>query len=322
MRRTRHIASPLRRTAAATVLLAGLLVGGATAYTMWPRSASSATEAPSRHRLVPAEDPAPAEVLEPRATPERMRRLTQALEEHVREGPGRKIGIYVQDIETGRTAGVNERERFLAASLIKLPVMSAAFELWEEKPELKTRRALTWMEWMITVSDNASTDRLIDLVGGPEVVIQFCEDRGWPDFRVRHAILNHRGRKGLNECTAKEVVEFLVALDQRSLVSEAADAEMWEILRRQQKVARLPAGLPKQEDIVIGNKTGTLSNALHDAGIVHTPRARYAICVLISGQRSEYSANRFCRQISRLVFNTLHGPDPSLQANARPPDSL
>lgn len=255
----------------------------------------------------PSEVPAEPET-EPQVTAEQMQRLTAELQALCANVPARRAAIYVQEIETGLTASVNPNRHFLAASLIKLPVMAAAFQTWEKRPERKTRTALTWLEWMMTVSDNASTDRLIDMVGGPEVVTSLCARRGWENLQVRHAILNHRGRRGLNLCTAREVTEFLVALDRRELISEEADEEMWQVMLRSRKLLRIPAGVPKLPGVEVGNKSGTLGNVLHDAAIVRTPRTRYALCILLSGQRSESAGNRFCQQVSRVVFDTLHGP--------------
>lgn len=216
--------------------------------------------------------------------------------------------VHVQDLTTGETASANADRTFLAASLIKVQVMAAAYARWEKRPELKTKRALQWVEQMITVSDNAATDRMIDLAGGPDQVNRFCAAHGCPKLHISHKILNWGGRRGLNTCTAREMVDLLAALDRRELVTPEADEEMWQVLLRQKKVLRIPAGVPKLAGVEVGNKTGTLGNALHDAGIVRTPRARYAICILLSGQRSEYLGNRFCKQVSRRVFEALHGP--------------
>jgi len=244
---------------------------------------------------------------EPDPLSSRVARLEMKLRALCSKAPARRSAVYVQEIDSGLTAGVNPNRAFVAASLIKLPVMAAAYRLWEEEPERKTPLARTWLEWMITVSDNASTDRLIDLVGGPEVVTELCEDRGWPNLRVRHAIQNHRGRRGRNVCTAREVAEFLVALEERRLVSEEADEEMWQVLRRQKKLRRIPAGIPKLPGVEVGSKTGTLGSVLHDAAIVRTPRTRYALCILLAGQRSDAAGERFCRTVSRSVFDALHG---------------
>ena len=106
------------------------------------------------------------------------------------------------------------------------------------------------------------------------------------------------------------MVDLLVALDQRRLVSETADEEMWRVLLRQKKRHRIPEGIPHRPGVQIGNKTGTLGNALHDAGIVHTPNGRYALCILLSGQKSDASGEKFCRQVSRLVYHSLGGEEP------------
>lgn len=279
----------------------------------------SHTAAPSHTlRRASAQEPAPApdeETVEP-ATGEQMQRLQEGLGELSSHSPARHAAVYVEDLESGLSAAVNPDRKFVAASLIKLPVMAATYRAWTSHPERRTARARAWMEWMITLSDNSSTDRLIDLVGGPEVVTHLCQDRGWTDLRVRHAILNHRGRRGLNTCTARQITKLLVALDHRRLVSPEADEEMWTVLRRQKHLQRIPAGIPKLPGVEVGNKTGTLGMVLHDAGIVHTPRTRYALTILLDHQNSDAAGDRFCRQVSRFVFNVLHGPVRE-QENAR-----
>lgn len=260
----------------------------------------------------PDEGPIPS-----RVTAEEMSELQAQLREAVSHAPARMAAVYVEDIGSGLTAAANPNREFTAASLIKLPVMGATYAQWERHPEQKTPNARWWMEEMITVSDNASTDRLIDLVHGPERVTRFCADRGWPTLQVRHAILNHRGRGGRNTCTAREMAVLLAKLDRRELVSERADREMWQVLCRSRKLLRIPAGVPRAPGIRVGNKTGTLDFVLHDAAIVRTPRTHYAICILLSGQRSDDAGDAFCRDVSRLVFDALHGPLEDPQSVAK-----
>ena len=102
---------------------------------------------------------------------DRMARLGHNLREAIHHAPARMAAVYVEDIETGASTGANADRPFIAASLIKVPVMATTYALWQDRPQRKTPAARWWMEQMITVSDNACTDRLIDLVGGPEVVV-------------------------------------------------------------------------------------------------------------------------------------------------------
>lgn len=283
------------------------VVAGATVYSRISRTHLAGHPVLARSRPAGA---APRERAESggRATPERMRQLTRELRERVRHAPARSAAVFVQDIATGRVAAANPDRKFIAASLVKLSVMGAAYDLWERRPELKTPAATSWLEQMVTVSDNACTDRLIDMVGGPRVVTRFCQERGCPRLVLSHRISRYDGLPGLNTCTAREVTRLLVALDRRKLVDQASDEEMWGVLLRQKKRHRIPAGLPEIPSLKVGNKTGTLGFVLHDAGIVHTARARYALCVLLDGQLSDAAGERFCRQVSRLVFDSLHGP--------------
>ncbi len=291
--------SPLRRPA---LLFGVCLAAGCGARPALSPSASNATPA-----AVPAAATAPEDSARP-ATPEQMTRLTTELRTLLRQVPGQDAAAYVIDLPSGLTASVNGDRPFLAASIIKLGVMGAVYELWEKKPQLRTEKARQWMDAMITVSDNASTDHLVDMLGGPARVTAYCRRKGWPHLEMGSKILA-RPIRAPNRVTAREVTELLAEVDRRRLIGEEEDAEMWDMLLRQEKRNRIPAGVPDLPGVEVGNKTGTIKRVLHDAGIVHTPRARYALTVLISRQRSDYSGEKFCQKVSRLVFNHLHGEE-------------
>lgn len=280
-----------------------------------PTSVVSPIPPPSHAVAVPASADTP---IPTRVTPEAMAELQVQLKALAASAPAGWAAVYVEDLGSGLTAAVNPNREFVAASLIKLPVMGATYAHWERHPEQKTPNARWALELMITVSDNASTDRLIDLVHGPERVTRFCAERGMPRLQVRHAILNHRGRRGRNTCTAREVAELLAKLDRHELVNARADEEMWKVLCRSRKLHRIPGGVPRVPGIQVGNKTGTLDQVLHDAALVRTPNTHYALCILLSGQQGEEAGDAFCREVSRLVFDTLHGPletPPSVARN-------
>ncbi|HEU4753104.1 MAG TPA: serine hydrolase [Armatimonadota bacterium] len=256
-----------------------------------------------RHGAAVAPPAVAAEAVPARSAP--FPGLRKELRRLARRAPARAAAIFVQDTRTGKVAALNPDRPFIAASLIKLPVMAAVYARWERSPRTRTESRRAWTAAMITLSDNACTDRMIDFLGGPEVVTRYCRRRGWDGLRLRHAILNHGGRRGINTCTAREVTALLTALDRRELVSPAADAEMWSLLRRQTMVQRIPAGLPQRPGLEVGNKTGTLRSVLHDAAIVHAGDTRYALCILLSRPRSEEAGDRFCREVSATVFRAL-----------------
>lgn len=261
-----------------------------------------------------AKAPAPAPPTAPPLTQARMDALSSELRKLASTAPADDAAVYVRDMDTDLVAGIGADHRFLSASVIKLAVMGTAYSLWEEHPELKTSEAQTWMDLMITHSDNASTDHLVDLVGGVARVTEWCKERGWPHLIMRNKILQVPIR-GANHINAREIGELLTAVERRKLVSETADAEMWELLKRQVKRNRIPAGVADLPGVEVGNKTGTIRKVLHDAAIIHTPTRRYVLVVLLSKHRSEWLGERFCQKVSRAVYDAFHSPEDGSAAS-------
>lgn len=48
-----------------------------------------------------------------------------------------KIGFYYKDLNSGTSFGVNENESFIAASMIKIPVLIEAYRQFRQKSYLK-----------------------------------------------------------------------------------------------------------------------------------------------------------------------------------------
>lgn len=74
------------------------------------------------------------------------------------------VGLYVQDLASGRFAGWNSDAPFLGASTVKLGVLIEALRRYGPAPE----RSAAWPDIvaMITVSSNDAANRLLRLVGG------------------------------------------------------------------------------------------------------------------------------------------------------------
>lgn len=54
------------------------------------------------------------------------------IEEKIKKLEG-KVGFYYKDLESGCSFGVNENERFLAASIIKIPILIEAYRRFNQK---------------------------------------------------------------------------------------------------------------------------------------------------------------------------------------------
>lgn len=219
------------------------------------------------------------------------------------------VAFWVEDHLTGRRWALNADRVFRSASLIKIPVAALALRQWEKHPE-RRKPAIVKRVWRtIAESHNVSTDVVVDHVGGLRAINRFCAEQGWTHTRMNHKMMAWRTRKRHNLTTARDVAAMLRAIDGKTLVDERVSEEMWVLLRDQKIVDRIPAGLPKNAKLEVGNKTGTMLSVVHDAGIVRGPGVRYLLVIMIDRPRDEPPADAYCRKVSSLVYAAL-APQP------------
>ncbi|HEX6322264.1 MAG TPA: serine hydrolase [Vicinamibacterales bacterium] len=178
----------------------------------------------------------------------------------------------------------------------------------------KTMRLSELATHMITTSSNLATNLLVDLVGidyARETLARASIDgielvRGVEDDVAFEAGINNR-------VTANGLVRLFRAIYESWGVSKLATADMLDILFMQQFRSGIPAGLAAdiRAKARVANKTGEISTAAHDAGIVYVAgRKPYVLAVLTehepdSGKRMEPVA-----RVSTAVYEWLIAADP------------
>lgn len=178
----------------------------------------------------------------------------------------------------------------------------------------KTMRLSELATHMIATSSNLATNLLIDLLGIDyirETIARASIDgvelvRGVEDDAAFEAGINNR-------VTTNGLVRLLRAIYESWGVSKRGTADMLDILFTQQFRSGIPAGLPSdvRSRARIANKTGEISTAAHDAGIVYIAgRKPYVLAVLTehepdSGKRMEPVA-----KVSTAVYEWLIAADP------------
>ncbi|MEG1932099.1 MAG: serine hydrolase [Pygmaiobacter sp.] len=234
------------------------------------------------------------------------------------------FGLFIQDLESGKTFAVNETQVFPSASVIKIPLLGFLLKKveegtidWNAAVEIAARnrvggtgilaeldtaycpsvRSLAVL--MITLSDNTATNQLIDLVGH-EALNQFCLDMGY-----RHTVL---GRKMLdfealkegknNYMTAGEAGDMLAKIATGCFVSPWVSAQMLDIMSKQQFRHKLPGLIPavpcwaspeekrelRPDTVMVANKTGDLTGVQHDVGIFTLPDGRRYVIAAFSAE--------------------------------------
>lgn len=306
-----------------------------------PPPADSAMTAILPSPAVPTIGPVPAPTLSPDPRDAQWELMTGELAKMAGKYPGR-VSIYLKDLKTGRIWMHHPDDLFPAASLIKVPVMIAAFyKIRDGQLNLDERMAITRrnrvggsgsLKWrpdgtkltvrellvhMINESDNTATKMVLDRLGIGYVQQQFPR-MGLLYTGIYEEGMSIKGGRVMHEnyTTAREMTSLMDKIYMGQAVDKVSSEVMLEILKKPKAVAsRLAKGMPAGWEIA--HKTGLLRQACHDSAIFLTPRGDYAITVL-TGQNHAYStAKDFITKIAKVTFKHYAGPQYYAKAHAR-----
>ena len=221
----------------------------------------------------------------------------------VRAFPG-DVGLYYRVLGEDGAVTHNPDLPLIAASVIKIPIMVTAFrdiaagrldpvEVYAIRPEDKKPScgALTYMHdglevtlmdlitLMIILSDNTATNLLIDRLT-PAHVNRTMDALGIPGICLRRRlfepVLSARGIQ--NTVTARGVGALLERMATGTLLGEADDRRMVDILLNQRLNGKLPFYLHSR-GIRCAHKTGEDDGITHDAGIIYAGKP-FVLCML------------------------------------------
>jgi D-alanyl-D-alanine carboxypeptidase (penicillin-binding protein 5/6) len=234
------------------------------------------------------------------------------------------VAVSVKHLTSGATFSHRGDEPMPTASLIKFPVMIAAYQKAADKKidltkivELKeidkvpgsgiltshfsagTRLSIRdLIRLMIVYSDNTATNLVIDQIG-LSATSDLMKKWQLPHtqlhskvFRGESSIAPERSQQfGLGSTTADEMIRLLTQLDNKELVSADASTQMFDHLLACEDKIRfgkfLPADPENGKETKIAIKTGTVGQICTAAGIIEAPSGPIAICVLTSNNRDE-----------------------------------
>ncbi|MGG1658809.1 serine hydrolase [Brevibacillus sp. NRS-1366] len=265
--------------------------------------------------------------------------LSAPIAELVKEAGG-EWGIYLEDLQTGEKVTMNENQRFYAASVIKVPIMTAVFaEAYAGKLALedtiKLRREdlvggagvlqhitpgteLTIQDLvtlMIIQSDNTATNMMIDLVGTESIRAAMSKTEMKGSQFYNKLMVVPAELEGYNEVTAADMGSHLRYLATGKVISYDSCLKMIAILKQQQHRDRIPFLLPDPDGDVIGmvpkwefaGKTGSVTNITHDVGILYTGSHAVTISLLNKGLEQKAAATVMA-QIGSLVYGVYGKP--------------
>src|SRR5205809_827960 len=145
-------------------------------------------------------------------------------------------------------------------------------------------------QFMVTVSDNAAANVLIDRVGR-ENVNATLRGLGLSKTMLRRKMMDvvaaRRGEE--NVATPQEMVRLLEAIQKEKVLNKQSNAELIKQLSTL-KGSYIPRYLP--EGIQVANKPGELEGVRTDSGIVFVQNRPFAISVMTAYDHDERAAER------------------------------
>ena len=233
-----------------------------------------------------------------------LRALRAELETHI-AGLGGSYSIYVKNLDTNEYMMINNRSQ-TSASLIKLFNFALAIIQIEEGIIESTPALETWLANSIVISCNNAYNHVLVAIGdgnlleGARQTTDFFYDLGFHETVVGGSLhpsyfpMHHFS----NVLTSvRDVGHILEKIYRGTMGSETASQEMLDILLEQQRLGKIPAGLP--EGTISASKTGEFAQFEHDSAIVFSENANYIIVIMTENAPS---AIHNIQNISRMVY--------------------
>jgi beta-lactamase class A len=178
-------------------------------------------------------------------------------------------------------------------------------DLYQHIGEQLSLRELT--RRMIIYSSNLATNLLIEKVDARRVT-GFMQELGTNDLVIRRGPEDNKAYEhGLNNsATARSLMQVLVRLAKRSVISPAVSDEMISILQEQKYNEGIPARLP--EGVSVAHKTGWNDELYHDAAIVYPPKhTPFVVVIMTSGLSETKEAPAMVAALSFEIYHQLIG---------------
>jgi len=178
----------------------------------------------------------------------------------------------------------------------------------------RTAKISALAEGMIASSSNLATNLLLDFVG-VEYARNVLRDAHVEGVELRRGVEDHAAheRDINNEATANGLLTLLSAVRGNFLSSDSKEQAI-RILLQQRFRSMIPAGLPAHA--AVAHKTGEISTACHDMGIVYLPEREPYIAVILTEFDSEHDGRReTVAAISEAIFRSVTGLESKSNAH-------
>jgi len=256
------------------------------------------------------------------------------------DGAQGAVGLSVVHIESGKTVSINGNSQLPLYSVYKLPLAITVLKDVEEKRlRLDQKIHVTpaelvqgtpandalWqkpvdytieqlLEFSISRSDNTSSDKLVEVVGGPLKVTERMRSLGFQNLDIHTSSGEFmKTRQNPNTGSADDLAKLLVQLHQGKILEpDQVNLLRGFMQRATTGLHRLRGDLPR--GTVVADKTGSgepdavtkVAKVTNDVGIITLPsgQGHLAIAVLVSGSKLRDAAQeKLIAELARAAYD-------------------
>lgn len=214
--------------------------------------------------------------------------------------------VFVSDL-INETEGCINEQSMQAASLIKLYIMGAIYENYEQIAEQYGKDSVdSDLYSMITVSDNDAANTLTTYLGGGDssagmqAVNDFCQAHGYTQTHMGRMLLASNDQDD-NYTSVTDCGHFLIEIYKEEESSYAHASDMYTLLKAQTRQNKIPADLPS--GVKTANKTGELDNVENDAGIIYDAANDLVIVFMSQNLSNVGTAQSTIASLSRNIYD-------------------
>ncbi|QHS54066.1 serine hydrolase [Mucilaginibacter sp. 14171R-50] len=260
------------------------------------------------------------------------KKLTAQLQTAVKGFNG-QVGIYVQNLKTGKSAAINADTLFPTASMIKVSILSGLMDKIE-KGEMQYNQKLVYRDsllypgedilgsfkdkdtiqlskvalLMITMSDNTASTWLQKLVGG-DYINTWLEQNGFKVMRVNSRIPARRAIweiYGWGVTTPLEMCRLFTMIRTGKVVSPAASERMYRMLNRIYWDDKALSQVPPYVQTI--SKQGAVDASKSETVLVNAPHGDYVFSVITKNNKDQRwvpdnEADLLIKKVSALLWH-------------------
>lgn len=261
------------------------------------------------------------------------KKLQREIESLVRGFQG-DIGVYIKNLENGKTVAINADTVFPTASMVKIPILIGVMDkvdrgqlkfdqnliyrdslLYEGVDILGSFKAGEQIELgkvvmlMLTMSDNTASLWLQSLAGTGTRINTILDSLGFVATRVNSRTPGREGDRsqfGWGQTTPREMATLMEKIVRGEVISKEKSAQMLRLLSRNfwddNALSQIPA------NVFVASKNGAVNQSRSEVLYVRGDEAEYILCVCTRRNKDESwspgnEAWVLTRKISKLVWN-------------------